>query len=99
MSSQLSISIAAGLAQKQLDRNERLNYPEAVAVISNYILEEARKPTITAAEIKQGAKELLKSEQVLDGVDSLIKNLAVDVTLPSGMTTITVFDPIPKLSQ
>ncbi|WP_374424236.1 urease subunit gamma [Chromobacterium sp.] len=99
MPSQLSISIAAGLAQKQLDRNEPLNYPEAVAVISNYILEEARKPEATAAKIKQGAKELLRSDQVLDGVDSLIKNLAVDVTLPSGMTTITVFDPIPKLSQ
>ena len=57
MSSQLSISIAAGLAQKQLDRNERLNYPEAVAVISNYIL----KRRVNPRSRQQKSSKALKS--------------------------------------
>ncbi|MBC9071230.1 urease subunit gamma [Thauera sp. CAU 1555] len=85
----------AGLvAERRLARGVKLNYPEAVALISCAILEGARDGR-TVAELMSYGATLLTREQVMDGVPEMIPEIQVEATFPDGTKLVTVHHPIP----
>ena len=85
----------AGLvAERRLTRGVKLNYPEAVALISCAILEGARDGR-TVAELMSHGATLLTREQVMDGVPEMIPEIQVEATFPDGTKLVTVHHPIP----
>lgn len=85
----------AGLvAERRLARGLKLNYPEAVALISCAILEGARDGR-TVAELMSYGATLLTREQVMDGVAEMIPEIQVEATFPDGTKLVTVHHPIP----
>jgi urease subunit gamma len=89
----LLIFTAGLVAERRLARGLRLNYPEAVAYISAAILEGARDGR-SVAELMSFGRELLRAEQVMDGVPALVKEVQVEATFPDGTKLVTVHDPI-----
>jgi len=89
----LLLFTAALLADRRLARGLKLNYPEAVALISMAIIEGARDGR-TVAELMSYGKEILSVAQVMDGVPSLITEVQVEATFPDGTKLVTVHDPI-----
>ena len=89
----LLIYVAADVARKRQARGLKLNYPEAVAVISAEIVEAARDGK-TVAEIMSFGTSLLKREEVMDGVPEMIHEVQVEATCPDGTKLVTIHDPI-----
>src|SRR6478609_8928576 len=89
----LLLFTAALLAERRLARGLKLNYPEAVALISMAIIEGARDGR-TVAELMSHGKEILSVDQVMDGVPALITEVQVEATFPDGTKLVTVHDPI-----
>ncbi|MES2604411.1 MAG: urease subunit gamma [Pseudomonadota bacterium] len=89
----LLLFTAALLAERRLARGLKLNYPEAVALISMAIIEGARDGR-TVAELMSYGKEVLSVDQVMDGVPALITEVQVEATFPDGTKLVTVHDPI-----
>ena len=89
----LLISMAAIVARRRLDRGVKLNHPEAVAIISDFILEGARDGR-TVAELMRDGGTVLKREQVMEGVADMIHEIQVEATFPDGTKLVTVHQPI-----
>ncbi len=89
----LLISMAAMVAQRRLTRGVKLNHPEAVALISDFILEGARDGRTVAELMEQGA-HVLTREQVMDGIAEMIPEIQVEATFPDGTKLVTVHEPI-----
>jgi urease subunit gamma len=89
----LLIFTAALLAERRLNRGLKLNYPEAMAYISMEIIEGARDGK-TVAELMDYGKTLLSSDQVMDGIATLIPDVQVEATFPDGTKLVTVHNPI-----
>jgi urease subunit gamma len=89
----LLLFTAGLLAERRLARGLKLNHPEAVALISLEILEGARDGR-TVAELMALGKEILRADQVMDGVAALIPEVQVEATFPDGSKLVTVHDPI-----
>lgn len=89
----LLLFTAALLAERRLARGLKLNYPEAVALISMAIIEGARDGK-TVAELMSYGKEILSVDQVMPGVPALITEVQVEATFPDGTKLVTVHDPI-----
>jgi urease subunit gamma len=89
----LLIVTAALLAERRLARGLKLNYPEAVALLSLEIMEGARDGK-TVAELMSYGREILTAEQVMDGVPDLIHEVQVEATFPDGTKLVTVHTPI-----
>ena len=84
----------AGLvAERRLARGLKLNYPEAVALISCSIMEGARDGK-TVAQLMSEGRTLLTAEQVMEGVPEMIKDIQVDCTFPDGTKLVSIHDPI-----
>ena len=90
----LLVFTAGLLAERRLARGLKLNYPEAVALISAAILEGARDGR-SVAELMSFGTTLLSREQVMDGVPELIPEIQVEATFPDGTKLVTVHHPIP----
>ena len=90
----LLLFTAALVAERRLGRGLRLNYPEAVALISAAIMEGARDGR-TVAELMSFGATLLKRAQVMDGVPEMIPEIQVEATFPDGTKLVTVHNPIP----
>jgi urease subunit gamma len=90
----LLLHVAAGLAQQRRDRGLKLNHPEAVAMISAWVLEGARDGR-TVAELMTGGQHVLTREDVMDGIPEMIDTVAVEATFPDGTKLVTVHRPIP----
>lgn len=88
------ISYAADLAARRRARGLRLNYPEAVAVISSFVLEGARDGRSVAALMSEG-RAVLGRDDVMDGVPEMIESVQVEATFPDGTKLVTVHGPIP----
>ncbi|MNT93402.1 Urease subunit gamma [compost metagenome] len=84
---------AALLAERRLARGLKLNYPEAVALISATVIEGARDGR-TVAELMNLGREVLSREQVMEGVSEMIPDVQVEATFPDGTKLVTVHDPI-----
>ena len=89
----LMIFMASELARKRQARGLKLNYPEAVAILSFEILEAARDGK-TVAEIMVYGKSILTKDDVMDGIADLIHDVQVEATFPDGTKLVTVHDPI-----
>lgn len=89
----LLIFTAALLAERRLARGIKLNYPEAVALISAEIMEGARAGKTVAEMMSQG-REILTRAQVMDGVAELVSEVQVEATFPDGTKLVTVHNPI-----
>ena len=89
----LMISVAADLAWRRKDRGLRLNYPEAVSVITAFVLEGARDGR-TVADLMGAGRGVLSRSNVMDGVAEMIDSVQVEATFPDGTKLVTVHDPI-----
>ncbi|MCK1285016.1 urease subunit gamma [Bradyrhizobium sp. 44] len=89
----LLISMAAIVARRRLDRGVKLNHPEAIALISDFILEGARDGR-TVAELMQAGAQVLTREQVMPGIPEMIHDIQVEATFPDGTKLVTVHEPI-----
>src|SRR6267143_3810753 len=89
----LLISMAAMVARRRLERGVKLNHPEAVALISDFIVEGARDGRTVAELMEAGAHVLTRSE-VMDGIAEMIQEIQVEATFPDGTKLVTVHEPI-----
>src|SRR6266704_2684206 len=89
----LLVAVAAMVAARRLERGVRLNYPEAVALITDYVLEGARDGRSVAELMRDGATVLTRA-QVMEGVAEMIHDIQVKATFPDGTKLVTVHQPI-----
>jgi urease gamma subunit len=89
----LLIAMAAMVARRRLERGVKLNHPESVALISDFILEGARDGR-TVAELMEAGAHVLARGQVMDGIAEMIHDIQVEATFPDGTKLVTVHDPI-----
>jgi urease subunit gamma len=89
----LLVAMAAMVASRRLDRGVKLNYPEAVALITDYVLEGARDGR-TAAELMRDGATVISRAQVMEGVAEMIPEIQVEATFPDGTKLVTVHEPI-----
>src|ERR1700709_2294725 len=89
----LLISMAAMVARRRLERGVKLNHPEAIALISDFIVEGARDGRTLAALMKAGAGGWTHN-QVMDGIPEMIHDIQVEATFPDGTKLVTVHEPI-----
>ena len=90
----LLISYAAELARRRQARGLRLNHPEAVAVITDHLLEGARDGR-TVAELMVSGRGVLSRDDVMDGIPEMLYDVQVEATFPDGTKLVTVHHPIP----
>ncbi|HTW84384.1 MAG TPA: urease subunit gamma [Candidatus Sulfotelmatobacter sp.] len=90
----LLLSYAAELAWRRRGRGLRLNYPEAVAVLSSFVLEGARDGA-TVADLMDRGRTLLSREDVMDGIPEILTEVQVEATFPDGTKLVTIHEPIP----
>ena len=89
----LLIAMAAIVARRRLERGVKLNHPEAVAIISDFIVEGARDGR-TVAELMQAGAQVLTRDQVMPGIPEMIHDIQVEATFPDGTKLVTVHAPI-----
>lgn len=89
----LLIAMAAEVARKRLGRGVKLNYPEAIALITDAVVEGARDGR-SVADMMQAGAQVITRDQVMDGVADMIHEVQVEATFPDGTKLVTVHDPI-----
>jgi urease subunit gamma len=89
----LLIAMAAMVARRRLERGVKLNHPEAVALISDFILEGARDGR-SVAELMEAGAHVISRGQVMDGIPEMIHEIQVEATFPDGTKLVTVHEPI-----
>ncbi len=89
----LLIAMAAIVARKRLERGVKLNHPEAVALISDFVVEGARDGRSVADLMEDGA-HVLTRDQVMEGIAEMIHDVQVEATFPDGTKLVTVHEPI-----
>jgi len=89
----LLLAVAGMVARDRLARGVRLNHPEAVALLSTWVIERARDGR-SVAELMVAGREVLVREQVLDGVAEMITDVQVEATFPDGRKLVTLHQPI-----
>ena len=89
----LLIAMAAMVARRRLDRGVKLNHPESVALITDFIVEGARDGK-TVAELMEAGARVLTRAQVMDGIAEMVREIQVEATFPDGTKLVTVHEPI-----
>jgi urease subunit gamma len=89
----LLVAMAAEVARRRLGRGVRLNHPEAVALITDHVVEGARDGR-SVAELMSSGRSVLTREQVLDGIPEMLDSVQVEATFPDGTKLVTVHSPI-----
>jgi urease subunit gamma len=89
----LMIAVAGIVARARLGRGVKLNYPESVALISDFIMERARDGMAVAELMSEGCK-ILSREQVMEGIPEMIHDLQVEATFPDGTKLVPLHNPI-----
>ena len=89
----LLISMAAMVARRRLERGVKLNHPEAVALITDFVVEGARDGR-TVADLMQAGAKVLTRDQVMPGIPEMIHDVQVEATFPDGTKLVTVHEPI-----
>jgi urease subunit gamma len=89
----LLIAMAAMVARRRLERGVKLNHPEAIALVTDFILEGARDGR-TVAELMEAGAHVIRRDQVMDGIPEMIHDIQVEATFPDGTKLVTVHDPI-----
>jgi urease subunit gamma/beta len=89
----LLLSVAGMVARDRLARGVRLNHPEAIALLSTWVIERAREGALVADLMEQG-REVLGPNDVMDGVAAMLHDVQVEATFPDGRKLVTIHDPI-----
>ncbi len=89
----LLLSVAGMVARDRLARGVRLNHPEAVALLSTWVIERAREGALVA-DLMQRGREVLGPDDVMDGVAQMLHDVQVEATFPDGRKLVTIHDPI-----
>jgi urease subunit gamma len=89
----LLVALAAIIARKRMQRGVKLNYPEAVAVITEFVVEGARDGRSVSDLMREGAT-VIRRDQVMEGVAEMIYEIQVEATFPDGTKLVTVHNPI-----
>src|SRR5215813_7804058 len=89
----LMIALAALVARQRLARGVKLNYPESIALIVDFVLESARDGKSVAQLMSEGGR-ILRRDQVMDGVPEMIQEVQVEATFPDGTKLVPIHDPI-----
>jgi urease subunit gamma len=90
----LLLAVAAMVARDRRGRGVKLNYPEAVAIISSFVLEGARDGR-TVSALMADAREVLSRDELMDGVAEMIDQIQIEATFPDGTKLVTVHQPVP----
>jgi urease subunit gamma len=89
----LMISLAAIVARERLKRGVKLNYPESVALITDFVLEGARDGK-SVAELMSESRNVLSRDQVMEGIAEMIADMQVEATFPDGTKLVSIHNPI-----
>ena len=89
----LLISMAAMVARRRLERGVKLNHPEAIALITDFVIEGARDGR-TVADLMQAGAHVITRDQVMPGIADMIPDVQVEATFPDGTKLVTVHEPI-----
>ena len=89
----LLVAMAAMVARRRLERGVKLNHPEAIALITDFVLEGARDGR-SVAELMQHGRTVLAVDDVMEGVAEMIHDVQVEATFPDGTKLVTVHEPI-----
>ena len=89
----LLVAMAAVVARRRLERGVKLNYPEAIALITDFVVEGARDGRSVSDLMDAGARVIARA-QVMDGIAEMIHDVQVEATFPDGTKLVTVHDPI-----
>jgi len=90
----LLVHVAADVAQKRRARGLRLNYPEAVAVLTSWVYEAARDGR-TVVDLMEAGRHILSREDVMEGIAEMIDEVQIEATFPDGTKLVTLHQPIP----
>lgn len=90
----LLIHVAAGLARERRGRGLRLNHPEAVAILTSFVMEGARDGR-SVADLMEAGRTVLGRDDVMDGVPEMLPEVQVEATFPDGTKLVTIHHPIP----
>lgn len=89
----LLISLAAMVARGRLERGVKLNHPEAIAIISDFVVEGAREGR-SVADLMEAGAGVISADQCMDGIPEMIHSIQVEATFPDGTKLVTVHHPI-----
>jgi urease subunit gamma len=89
----LLVAMAANVARRRLERGVKLNHPEAVALITDFVVEGARDGR-SVAELMRDGGTVIRREQVMEGIAEMIHEIQVEATFPDGTKLVTVHNPI-----
>ena len=89
----LLVAMAAEVARKRLARGVKLNHPEAIALITDFVVEGARDGR-SVADLMQAGAHVITRNQVMEGVPEMIHDIQVEATFPDGTKLVTVHEPI-----
>jgi urease subunit gamma len=89
----LLVSMAAMVARRRLERGVKLNHPEAIALITDYVVEGARDGR-SVADLMEAGAHVVARDQVMEGVAEMIHDVQVEATFPDGTKLVTVHEPI-----
>ena len=89
----LLIALAAIVARKRLERGVKLNHPEAIALITDFVVEGARDGR-PVAELMEAGAHVVSRDQVMEGIAEMIHDVQVEATFPDGTKLVTVHEPI-----
>ena len=90
----LLLSLAAMVARDRLARGLKLNYPEAVAILSSFVLEGAREAR-SVADLMAAGGQVLSRQQLMEGVPEMLDKVQVEATFPDGTKLVTLHHPVP----
>jgi urease subunit gamma len=89
----LLIAMAATVARKRLERGVKLNHPEAIALITDFVVEGARDGR-SVADLMEAGAHVVSRDQVMEGIAEMIHDVQVEATFPDGTKLVTVHEPI-----
>ncbi|QDL93730.1 urease subunit gamma [Paroceanicella profunda] len=89
----LLVSMAAEVARKRLERGVKLNHPEAIALITDFVVEGARDGR-TVADLMSSGADVIRRDQCMEGIAEMIPEVQVEATFPDGTKLVTVHQPI-----
>ena len=89
----LLIALAAMVARRRLERGVKLNHPETIALISDFVVEGARDGR-TVADLMEAGAHVVKADQVMDGIAEMIHDIQIEATFPDGTKLVTVHQPV-----
>jgi urease subunit gamma len=89
----LLVSLAAMVARGRLARGVRLNHPEAVALITDFVVEGAREGR-TVADLMEAGAHVIRADQCMEGIPEMLHSVQVEATFPDGTKLVTVHNPI-----